>query len=249
MRSFNWKRSLFYDFGPLLKDEPRKYELEQMLARQGLLLVGMTPPESGGAERRTLLTHMADGTRRLKALLDVRCEVESDYQELLAEHPWMFGAGRYSIADRHTALDDQSIPDFTAVRCIDDCRDIIELKHPFLPCVRKKKPGFSSEFNDAWNQAEQYLAFTSRQRDYLRTEKGLVFDNPKVLLLFGHKLTTEALQKVRQRQNIARTIEVITYDQLLMVAEGVLALMQSAGESAALEGTTLEIASPTENTT
>ncbi|HEX9707983.1 MAG TPA: Shedu anti-phage system protein SduA domain-containing protein, partial [Steroidobacteraceae bacterium] len=122
----------------------------------------------------------------LERLLGERCESESRYQELLAEHPWTLGRP-YAAVVRHHAFDDSSIPDFTAVRCYDECHDIIELKQPFLQLF-KATGDFAAGFNDAWNQAEGYLTFSSRNRSYLLQEKGLRFEDPKCLLICGYNL-------------------------------------------------------------
>lgn len=47
VRSAGWGRSLYYDLGPLHPEHgPRKFPLEQALAMQEMLLIGMTLPTS-----------------------------------------------------------------------------------------------------------------------------------------------------------------------------------------------------------
>jgi len=231
-RSFGWKRSLFFDFGPLKPDfGPRSYSLDRALAQQALLLLGLPPsspayPESGLSMTR--VDHMAQGLERLKQLLSDRCREEVIFQELLENHPWMLG-GLYVEVQRHTTLDDRSIPDFTAVRCYDSFHDIIELKQPFLKIFRKSG-GFTAAFNDAWNQAERYLAFANRQRQYLRDEKELRFENPRCLLMIGYNLTEPELSEIRSKEILSRSLSIITYDHLIETAQHIINLMQSAGE-------------------
>ena len=109
--------------------------------------------------------------------------------------------------ERHTRLDDKRIPDFTAQRCYDEFRDIIELKQPFLACFKQGSP-FASGFNDAWNQAENYLSFAIQHRAYLLEEKGLRFEIPNCLLVIGYNLTEPQLQRVRAKQALSRAIRV-----------------------------------------
>jgi hypothetical protein len=90
--------------------------------------------------------------------------------------------------------------------------------------------GFSAAFNDAWNQAERYLAFANRQRSYLREEKELRFENPRCLLILGCGLTEQELREVRSKEIFARSISVFSYDHLLQTAEHILGLMRTAGE-------------------
>src|SRR6185437_6287628 len=144
---------------------PRAYALETVLAQQELLLLGINPGGEGGGAPGTRVAHMKAGLDKLKDLLSRHIESEAAYQELLEEHPWMLG-GTYAEVRRHAKLDDARIPDFTAVRCSDRFNDVVEIKQPFLKLFREDG-GFSSEFNDAWNQSEGYLAFVVRQRQYL----------------------------------------------------------------------------------
>jgi hypothetical protein len=229
VRSFEWKRSLFFDFGPLLPElGPRAYPIERALAQQALLLLGIPGSESRLQGPKTRLQHMADGLAKLRRLLDDRCQTESSYQELLEEHPWMLG-GLYSEIQRHQPLDDRSIPDFTATRCYDQCHDVLELKQPFLKLFRKDGD-FGSAFNEAWNQAERYLSFARQQRSYLREEKELRFENPQCLLLIGYGLTDRELRELRKKEGFGKSISVFTYDHLLATALHVYSLMETAGE-------------------
>jgi hypothetical protein len=139
--------------------------------------------------------------------------------------------GLYSQVERHQPFDDRSIPDFTATRCYDQCHDIIELKQPFLKLFRKKAT-YAATFNDAWNQAERYLAFAIQQRSYLRDEKELRFENPKCMLLLGYGLTEQELREVRKKESLGRTIQVFTYDHLVETATHVVELVKTSHERA-----------------
>ncbi len=231
VRSLAWKKSLFYDFGPLqIKGEKRSFSLKQVLAKQALLLLGLPSTEYSDLDtqsKETELEKMSNGFKLLDQYLKSECTEENKYQELFKEHPWMFG-GQYKKVERHTNLNDENIPDFTAVRCHDNYRDIIELKQPFLPCF-KKNNDFASGFNDSWNQAERYLNFVSRQRNYLRDEKKLLFENPKCLLIIGHDFTESQLKMIREKESLSNSITVYTYNHIQRTASHILNLMVSAG--------------------
>lgn len=229
VRSFEWKRSLFYDLTPILPNNgPREYSLAALLARQTLLLLGISP---GGTDSEatgpTRILHMQAGLDRLRELLSRKVESEKEYQELLQKHPWMLG-GTYAEIRRHSKLDDANIPDFTALRH-DKFNDVIEIKQPFLKLFRADG-GFTAEFNEAWEQAERYLRFTIRQRQYLRDEKDLRFENPRCILVIGYALDERKLASLRDKQFLKDLITIFTYDHLLETARYVFDLVRRANE-------------------
>lgn len=229
VRSFGWRRSVIYDFGPL-QSEPvaRDYVLEQAFAEQQLLLLGLATVEAEGG--RTRLEHMRAGLEALDRLLADRVTDEAKYQELLERHPWMLG-GVYDRVERHSKLDDARIPDFTGRRSSDLHHDIIEIKQPFLSLF-KQSGQLGANFNDAWNQTEGYVAFVQRQRSYLREEKGLAFENPQAVLLVGQNLTDEQRRVVREKESGNLFMKVLTYDELRRVAQHLVELVETASERA-----------------
>ena len=279
MRSFGWKRSLFFDFVPLSAGRVRDLPLEQALVQQAMLLfdipAAVTPGESidgsphtespgepsaettspsaldGSPNTRnqivpsanasnssaqppespvqTRVRHWEGKLTQLKALLASRCETEREYQEFLDENgSWVFRS-RYGSLNRHPKLDDTSIPDFVATRNGDEYLDVIEIKQPFVSMFRRDGE-FSAAFNDACNQAEQYLIFTERQRPYLR-DKGLRFENPECLLIMGYGLSEREIEKTKAIESSrARRVRVVTYDQLIKEAEAVIQLARYAVE-------------------
>jgi hypothetical protein len=232
VRSLGWKKSLFYDFGPLhINPEPRQFPIDKVLAQQALLLLGMESlvyDSEGEKTNEDKFTEMSNGFKQLNQYIESKCEEESKYQELFNEHPWMFG-GQYKKIDRHTNLDNENIPDFTAVRCHDNFRDIIEIKQPFLTCF-KQKNNFSASFNDAWNQSERYLSFVNRQRNYLQEEKSLSFENPKCILIIGSNFTANQLKMIREKETLAKSVVVYTYDHIQRTACHILNLIASTRE-------------------
>ena len=154
--------------------------------------------------------------RELKELLQRNERDEAKYQELLQKYPWVLGA-QYELVQDHRRLDDENIPDFTGVRVHDKYRDIIEIKQPFITLFRKDGK-FAAEFNEAWNQVERYLNFAREEKDYLR-RKGLAFDNPKCYLLIGFDLPEDALKKIRDKQKMNASFEILTYNDLTVFAE------------------------------
>lgn len=159
---------------------------------------------------------LEDPILQLKNLIKKRETTESRYQELILKHPWVLGAQFESILDQRR-FDDENIPDFIGIRARDGLSDVIEIKQPFLELFRQDGE-FNSIFNDTWNQIEKYLNFAREEKDYLR-RKGLNFDNPKCLLIAGYNIEPSCLKKIRTKERLNPSVEVITYDQLLSYAE------------------------------
>jgi hypothetical protein len=167
----------------------------------------------------------------LEGLLRDRCKEEARYQELLEQYPWLLG-GQHTLIERHTSLDDRNIPDFTGVRARDGACDVFEIKQPFLQCFRKDGH-FSANFHAAWDQAERYLTFVRNNKDYLRSEKGLVFSNPHCFLLVGSQLSDTELRRFHEREAHNPSISVLTYEQVLRLGRALLALVERAAEPGA----------------
>lgn len=223
VRSHGWRRALFYDFGPLMSEvRERNYDLSAVLAEQTLSLI------TGKFGVRPLATTMHQALEDLECLLRDRCKEEARYQELLERYPWLLG-GQHTLIERHTSLDGHNIPDFTGVRSRDGARDIFEIKQPFLQCFRKDGH-FNANFHAAWDQAERYLTFVRNNKDYLRSEKALVFSNPHCFLLVGSKLSDNELRRFHERETHNMSISVLTYEQVLRLGRALLALVERTAE-------------------
>lgn len=223
VRSFGWRRALFYDLrslGP--KVHERNYDLSAVLAAQTLSLL----TEKFSA--RPSIVDVRQAIAHLGGLLNSRCEDETRYQELLEQYPWLLG-GQHTRIERHTSLDDRNIPDFVGVRVRDGARDLFEIKQPFLKCFRKDG-SFSAKFNAAYEQAGRYLTFVRNNKEYLRSEKGLIFENPTCFLLVGWELSDAQLCRFREHEANHLSLSVLTYEQVLRQAQAFLELVERAAE-------------------
>jgi len=162
------------------------------------------------------ISELEKPTAELRQLIDTNTNDESKYQELIQKYPWILGAQYESIQD-HRRLDDRNVPDFTGIRSVDKYRDIIEIKSPFTPILRNDG-GFTSQFNDAWNQVERYLNFAREDKDYL-CRKGLNFDNPKCYLIVGSRIPDHGRSKIRTKERMNPAITVLPFDDLMALAE------------------------------
>ena len=155
--------------------------------------------------------------RELTELLSKNEANESKYQRLFERYPWILSF-QHELVQDHRKLDDRNVPDFTAVRFLDKYRDILEIKSPFMPILRRDGE-LSSDFNKAWNQCERYLNFAIEEKDYLR-RKRLAFDNPRCYLFAGYRLEDKALDKIRIKEIMNSAIQFLTYDDLITFVQG-----------------------------
>lgn len=160
---------------------------------------------------RKRVTDLEKPLRELRRLIDQHHVGESKYQELMQKYPWVLG-NEYKEIQRHRKLDDKDIPDFTALRARDEYRDVIEIKSPFIS-VSRQDGELTSEFNDAWNQAERYLNFVRDETDYL-SRKGLKFDCSRCILIAGSGISGKARTKIRGKQKLNPAIVFYSYEEL-----------------------------------
>lgn len=223
VRSHGWRKALFYDLCPLgPAAKPRAYDLSEVLAKQTLVLL------HGEFAEAYQQQPMRSAIEQLERMIAEGNDDESQYQELFERNPWFLG-GQHTRIERHTNLDDRNIPDYTGVRSADQFRDVFEIKPPFMQCFRKDG-GFTAPFNDAWSQAERYLNFVRQQRQYLREEKGLLFENPRCFLIVGYGLSDQERQALRVKESFNPAITVLTYEQVLAVAREFLRVLEAASQ-------------------
>lgn len=178
-------------------------------------------------------TPLQSALGRLENMLEEEVNDENEYQELLEEAPWAFEA-RFKEIQRHEALDDENIPDFTGVRVKDDFHDIIEIKPPFTNYFKDTTGELNANFKDAWGQAIRYLRYAERNRRGLLEEKGLRFDSPECYLVLGYNFNDEERKKLLEWQKGNRAlIHVVTYDELDRMMRRIIDLGERASPSQA----------------
>jgi len=180
--------------------------------------------ESFGNNKQLAITELQRPIQELKELLEKEESSEAKYQELFSRYPWVLGL-QYTQLQRHINLDDENIPDFTGVRVSDSCRDIFEMKPPTMK-VFLADGNFSAEFNNAWNQSERYLNFAREDKDYLK-RKRLRFDNPKCFLICGYNLSEEFKLKIRVKEKLNPSIQLLTYNDILAFMENTVNFIKS----------------------
>ncbi|MEL6429602.1 MAG: Shedu immune nuclease family protein [Planctomycetota bacterium] len=222
-RRIGWRRSVYFNFANLhAGHSASNVDIGSGLAVQLMHLLGLLAPD----ERVNPSSEIDEWIQRLRTLLSDDDASESDLQELIRGQAWLF-APRHSQIRRHPALDDKNIPDFILTRSTEGLMDFVEIKKPSTTLFRASGH-FNAAFHEAWDQATRYLEFADKNTDYLRREKAIHVDSPKCYLIIGHELDAERRAAIRVKEKHTPRIEVITYDELLDRAQGLLRLRHSA---------------------
>jgi len=184
-------------------------------------------PLSRGAVPPHALNDLDKPIKRLSDLLEKEINVEAEYQEVIQDYPWLFGA-QYASIDAHRNLNHKNIPDFTAIRVKDRNRDIIEIKPPFTPIFRKDGQP-SANFLSAIDQISRYIDFAEQEASYLRSE-GLQFSGPVGYLLVGINLSDDQKKFISRFERQNRSLKIITYNDLVSYATHTVAWLRSLKE-------------------
>lgn len=149
----------------------------------------------------------------LNELIRTDPDNEAAFQNYFARFPWVFGM-QYKQVQSHQKFDDANIPDFSAVNARNGLRDIIEIKPPGLRMFGKNGSPLAA-FHSSISQCERYIDFSDTNRDYLRNEKGLLFDAPIAILIVGWDLSRESLKELRRKERLNPRIKIHTYNDIL----------------------------------
>lgn len=166
----------------------------------------------------------------LKTLLSSQTD-EQVYQQWFENHPWIFGThyvGRLDL--RRIGL--HEISDMV-MQTTDGYLDLVELKRPNLEVLRLDRSRQTYYFNAdvavAIAQCANYITKTEENRHQLAQVEGAFFLKPRARIIIGHDTGWD-----KQRRDALRTlngslhfIEVWTYDQLVAMAERMVALYES----------------------
>ena len=152
---------------------------------------------------------------------------ESSYQKFLEENDWMFGSEYGELLPRRVLARDIEV-DFPLRRTADGYLEIIEIKRPLngIPLfVGGKHLHARGELTEAIDQTQHYLEILDRNRNNIFAEDGLVVDKVRAKVLIGRDGDADQQAALRRKNAQENRVDVITYDQLIAIAERVLAIM------------------------
>ena len=150
---------------------------------------------------------------------------EIDYQRFLAVNPWFFG-GEYINAYSQKRAGAELIVDFL-LRRYDGFHDIAEIKRPnhevFVGPDINLKP--SAACMQGISRIMDYLDYYERnvQEEYWKTGKEIY--KPRGIVVVGRSQDTDK-RKLRQLNSYVSSIEVWTYDDLLLKSQALIDLLE-----------------------
>ncbi|MBN2305275.1 MAG: DUF4263 domain-containing protein [Anaerolineae bacterium] len=210
--------------------------------------MGLVKLASDDRDRAKSLVAALNFGRYSKALAQLRNMVERNlqerfYQKFLEDNYWMFGS-EYSelISKRALSLGMQT--DFPLRRTVDGYLDIIEIKTPLdgspLFDIDKSHnnlfPG--RELTRAVAQASNYLSILEADQYRIELQDKLKVDKVRAKVVIGRDGIDAQIKALRAYNADQARVEVITYDQLVRIAERILDIM--AEENPLLEQVEIE---------
>lgn len=170
--------------------------------------------------------------QQLSNLIDSSEGSEQDYQNLLSKHPWMFGSEYSELLDRRTWTRDNNV-DFMLRRTSDNFLEIIEIKTPFSDGLFIHDKSHNSHYPSArlsavLGQVIHYITEVERQRDSIKSKDGCDTLKIRARIIIGRVGNEQQQDALRAFNGHLHRVEVITFDQLLRMAQRVLNVFDPA---------------------
>jgi hypothetical protein len=167
---------------------------------------------------------------KLKTLVETDNTIESEFQDLLADNPWMFGSEYSELLDRRTWTRDDNL-DFMLRRTSDNYLEIVEIKTPF------KEPLFlhdkshdsyypSSKLSPVLGQVIRYISEIERNRDTILSKDKCDTLKIRARIIVGSDGDRSHQEALRSFNAHLHRIEVMTFDQLVRIAGRVLSVFE-----------------------
>lgn len=180
-----------------------------------------------------LATYRA-AVEQLKALVNTEGKVrESAFQELLTENPWLFGSEYSELLARRRLTRDE-LQDFVVRRTTDGDIELIEIKTPldganlFNYDTSHKSYYAGVELSKVVGQVQNYLEKIDAERNAILANDGEETCKIKAKIIIGRDGDEDQGAALRRFNGHLHRIEVLTFDQLLKIAERVLSYLESA---------------------
>lgn len=183
------------------------------------------------------LKHIATASRiveytraldELKSLVKNPDTDEKTFQKHLEVNPWMFGSEYSELLPKRTWTRDDRL-DYMLRKTVDDYLEIVEIKTAFkesLFLLDTSHDSYypSSKLSPVIGQVTRYIEEVERNRDSILAKDGVDTLKIRARAIVGRDGDEEHQAALRNFNAHLHRIEIITYDQLIRIAERVLSM-------------------------
>ena len=178
----------------------------------------------------------ADRLRHLLATQHEKDHTEAVYQDLLADYPWMLGAQYTNVLRKECAIWFGSRVDLLLTNVLGYI-DIVEVKRPdvdlFIEDKSHKTWHQGQELSKAISQAKKYRRALEEQRFEIARELGLpeqaasrMFRSSVIVVIGRTPPEPKAIEALKEVNSDHGRILVLTYDDVLAIAEATLGIFE-----------------------
>ena len=169
----------------------------------------------------------------LRALIANTEAGEGMFQKHLQKFPWMFGSEYSELLDRRRWTRDEN-QDFVVRRTADGYIELIEIKTPLgnTPLFNHDKSHDSyypaAELSKVLGQVQKYIGKLDASRDSILANDREDTNKIRAKIVIGRDGDESQRAALRTLNGHLHRIEVITFDQLLKIAESVISYLESS---------------------
>lgn len=192
------------------------------------------------------LRHIATASRlvdyskalsKLRALVSDPSTSEKVFQAHLEANPWMFGSEYSELLSRRTWTRDDRL-DYMLRRTVDGFLEIVEIKTAFAEPLLLYDASHdshypSSRLSPVLGQVARYIEEVERDRNSIIAKDSVDTLKIRARVILGRDGTDKHQAALRSFNSHLHRIEVITYDQLIRIAERVLGVFEEKPQSIA----------------
>lgn len=162
----------------------------------------------------------------LSTLIESGNTNEQTYQNILTKNPWIFGSEYSEVLDRRTWTRDDNL-DFMVRRTIDNYLEIIEIKTPFSSPLFNHDSSHDSYYPSAKlstviGQVIRYISEIERSRDAILSKDKCDTLKIRARIIVGRDGNPFHQEALHNFNSHLYRIEVVTFDQLLRIANRVI---------------------------
>jgi hypothetical protein len=166
----------------------------------------------------------------LSALIGSPNVREADLQGLLQNNPWLFGSEYSRLVSRRTWTRDDRL-DFMLRRTADDYLEILEIKTPIKQPLFRYDESHDSyapgvPLSNAMGQVVRYIEEVERNRDSIIAKDGCDPLKIRARVIIGLDGDEDQQRALRNFNGHLHRVEVLTFDQLLRIADRVLSVFE-----------------------